>query len=91
VPITTLASALGAASRCGELVNLNVLLDDDALTAIDVARLEPDCRGSLSFTAVEPGEHALSVSAERAGAAVSASCSVEVLPGLLARPSCEAD
>jgi hypothetical protein len=89
VPLQTVAEAFDA-STCSDLTRLAVTLDDSMSTAIDVVRLDPQCKGSVRFSAVEPGEHTLSVSVERAGEALSASCSAEVRPGLVARPSCDA-
>ena len=86
VPLQTLAEALGA--PCSELTNLSVTLADEMMTTIDVAR--PACTGSLHFSSVEPGEQSLDVSALRGGAPLSASCSAEVRPGLVARAHCDA-
>jgi hypothetical protein len=89
LPLQLIADALGA-TACGELAKLSVTLDGDAQAPIEVSRLDPSCKGSVRFDSVAAGEHGLSVSVERGGEALSASCSAEVQPGLVARPSCDA-
>lgn len=85
--LATLAAALGAS--CGELRKLTVTLDEDPATAIEVTRPDAGCAGSIRWSSIEPGEHTVTVGGERAGEAVTASCSAEVQPGLVALPSCE--
>jgi hypothetical protein len=85
VPLTSAVSALGA--TCSEgLTNLVVTLGDELASSVRVARVT--CGSSVHFADLAPGALTVNLTADRAGAELSAACSATVEPGLVAELEC---
>ena len=85
VPLAAAREALGA--TCSEsLHNLSITLDDADMSALELSTVP--CEGSVRFNNLAPGEVQISFSVERGGELLSARCSANVEPGLVARPEC---